>query len=50
MIYTAAEWYARDVEKFSATFSLDQERILMPTVLPSQVQALAERYRRWRVA
>jgi hypothetical protein len=50
VIYTAAEWYARDVEKFSATFSLDQGRILMPQVLPSQVQREAESYRRWRVA
>ena len=50
VIYTAAEWYARDVEKFSATFSLDRERILMPQVLPSQVQREAESYRRWRVA
>jgi hypothetical protein len=50
VIYTAAEWYARDVEKFSATFSLDQGQILLPQVLPRQVQALAESYRRWRVA
>lgn len=50
VIYTAAEWYARDVEKFSATFSLDQARILLPQVLPRQVQATAESYRRWRVA
>jgi len=50
VIYTAAEWYARDVEKFSATFSLDQGRILMPQVLPAQVQREAESYRRWRVA
>jgi hypothetical protein len=50
VIYTAAEWYARDVEKFSATFSIDQGRILMPQVLPSQVQREAEGYRRWRVA
>jgi hypothetical protein len=50
VIYTAAEWYARDVEKFSATFSLDQGRILLPQVLPSQVQREAEGYRRWRVA
>ena len=50
VIYTAAEWYARDVEKFSSTFSLDQGRILMPQVLPSQVQRSAEGWRRWRVA
>lgn len=50
VIYTAAEWYARDVEKFSATFSLDQDRVLLPQVLPRQVQSLAESYRRWRVA
>ena len=48
--YTAAEWFARDVEKFSATFSLDQGRVLLPQVLPRQVQAEAESYRRWRVA
>lgn len=50
VIYTAAEWYARDVEKFSATFSIDQGRILLPQVLPNQVQRMAENYRRWRVA
>ena len=50
VIYTAAEWYARDVEKFSATFSLDQGRVLLPQVLPTQVQRSAESYRRWRVA
>lgn len=50
VIYTTAEWYARDVEKFSSTFSLDQGRILMPQVLPAQVQREAEGYRRWRVA
>ena len=50
VIYTASEWYARDVEKFSATFSIDQGRILLPQVLPSQVQRAAENWRRWRVA
>jgi hypothetical protein len=50
VIYTASEWYARDVEKFSATFSIDQGRILLPQVLPSQVQANAESWRRWRLA
>jgi len=48
--YTAAEWYARDVQKFSGTFSIEEGRILLPQVLPSQVQSLAESYRRWRVA
>jgi hypothetical protein len=48
--YTAAEWYARDVEKFSSTFSLDQARVLLPQVMPREVQGLAESYRRWRVA
>jgi hypothetical protein len=38
------------VEKFSATFSIDQGRILLPQVLPSQVQRAAENWRRWRVA
>jgi len=50
VILTTAEWFARDVEKFSATFSLDQGRILLPQVLPSQVQRNAENWRRWRVA
>lgn len=50
VIYAASEWYARDVEKFSSTFSLDQGRILLPQVLPSQVLTLAFSYRRWRVA
>jgi hypothetical protein len=50
VIYTAAEWYARDVEKFSATFSIDQGRVLLPQVLPVQVQRMAEDFRRWRVA
>ena len=50
VIYTAAEWFARDVEKFSATFSVEQGTILLPQMLPSQVQRIAESYRRWRVA
>jgi hypothetical protein len=50
VIYTAAEWFARDVEKFSATFSVDVGRILLPSVLPQQVWEMAMSYRRWRVA
>ena len=50
VIYTAAEWFARDVEKFSATFSVEQGAIILPRVLPSQVLEIATSYRRWRVA
>jgi hypothetical protein len=50
VIVTAAEWYARDVQKFSATFSLDENRVFIPRMLPSSVQAIAESYRRFRAA
>jgi hypothetical protein len=50
VIVTASEWYARDVEKFSSTFSLDQGRVILPQTLPNQVRRNAENWRRWRVA
>lgn len=50
VIYTTAEWFARDVEKFSATFSVEQGSVLLPRILPDQVFQLAGSYRRFRVA
>lgn len=49
-IVTAATWFARDVEKFSATFALSENRIEIPRTLPSQVQDHVNSYRIWRVS
>jgi hypothetical protein len=44
-IVTCATWFARDVEKFSSTFSLAQDRVLLARMLPDQVRETVESYR-----
>jgi hypothetical protein len=45
-VVTVATWDARDVSKFSATFSLDENRVELPHVLPRQVQETVDAYKR----
>jgi hypothetical protein len=44
-IVTAATWFARDIEKFSSTFALGQDRVLLARMLPDQVKETVEGYR-----
>lgn len=43
-VVTAALWFARDVQKFSETFSLQEDRVELPRVLPAQVFDTARQY------
>ena len=50
VILTVGTWYARDVEDFSATFSIDQSHIVVPRAVPSTARDIVESYRIYRVA
>jgi hypothetical protein len=42
---TVSEWYARDVERFSRVFSIDQGHVIRPQVLPDAVRDTVYAYR-----
>lgn len=46
---TVAEWYARDVENFSRTFSIGEGHVIRPTVLPDSVRDIVYGFRRLTV-
>lgn len=45
-VVTVALWLRRDVQIFSATFSIDEGRLERPQALPSAVQAMLDPWRR----
>lgn len=46
---TVGEWYARDVQNFSRTFSLDEQHVIRPQVLPDAVRDIVYGFRRLTV-
>lgn len=49
-VVTTAIWLRRDVAAFSSTFSLDEDRVERPEVLPSSVRGTLAPYRRHEFA
>lgn len=43
-IVTASLWYARDIERFGATFSISQDHVELPRAIPPQVSDTISRY------